>query len=65
MTMMFAPIRFAVSSSWLFIRKAPSPARATTLRSGWTSLAAIAPGTLMPIAANPLLMITVFGSYVW
>ena len=62
---MFVPIRRAVSSSWLFIRNAPSPTTATTLRSGWTSLAAIAPGMPMPIAANPLLMITVFGSYAW
>ena len=62
---MFAPIRFAVSSSWLFIRKPPSPHSATTLRSGWTSLAAIAPGRAMPIAAKPFEMITVFGSYAW
>jgi hypothetical protein len=55
----------AVSSSWLFIRKPPSPQSATTLRSGWTSLAAMAPGSEMPIAANPLEMITVFGSYAW
>ncbi len=55
-------MRLAVSSSWLFIRKAPSPASATTLRCGWTSFAAIAPGSAMPIAAKPLLMMTVFGS---
>ena len=61
-TVTFAPIRFAVSSSWLFMRKPPSPHNATTLRSGWTSLAAIAPGSEMPIAAKPFEMITVFGS---
>ena len=62
---MFAPIRFAVSSSWLFMRNPPSPHSATTLRSGWTSLAAIAPGMAMPMAAKPFEMITVFGSYAW
>ena len=41
---MFAPIRRAVSSSCEFIRNPPSPHSATTRRSGWTSLAAIAPG---------------------
>ena len=56
------PMRFAGSSSCEFIMNAPSPASATTRSSGWTSLAAIAPGTEMPIAANPLLITTVFGS---
>ena len=62
---MLAPIRRAVSSSCEFIRKPPSPHNATTRRSGWTSLAAIAPGSEMPIAAKPFEMITVFGSYAW
>src|SRR5437867_4490200 len=43
------PSRFAVSSSCTFIRKPPSPAKATTLRSGKSSFAAIAPGSAMPI----------------
>src|SRR3954447_21049720 len=34
------PRRTAVSSSWQFMRKPPSPLTVTTLRSGWTSFAA-------------------------
>ena len=52
----------------VFVHLVPAwqePGIATTLRCGWTSLAAIAPGTEIPIAAKPLLMITVFGSYAW
>jgi hypothetical protein len=48
------------SSSWLFIRKPPSPQSATTLRSGGP-----AGGDLDadPIGGEPFEMITVFGSY--
>ena len=56
------PIRFAVSSSWTFMRKPPSPAKAMTLRSGNTSFAAIAPGSAMPIEARPFETTTVFGT---
>ena len=54
--------RTAVSSSCTFIRKPPSPLTVTTLRSGWTSLAAIAVGSAMPIPARPLAISTVLGS---
>src|SRR2546422_8426574 len=36
-TTLFRSSRRAVSSSWTFMRKPPSPLTATTLRSGWTS----------------------------
>ena len=55
--------RTAVSSSWQFMRKPPSPLTVITLRSGWTSLAAIAVGSAIPIPASPLAMNTVFGSW--
>jgi len=35
----------AVASSWPVMRKSPSPAKQITVRSGCTSLAAIAAGT--------------------
>ena len=54
--------RMAVSSSWQFMRKPPSPFTVTTLRSGCTSLAAIAAGSAKPIPARPLAISTVFGS---
>ena len=54
--------RTAVSSSWQFMRKPPSPLTVTTLRSGCTSLAAIAVGSAIPMPARPLAMNTVFGS---
>ena len=57
-----APMRFAVSSSWTFMRNPPSPANAMTLRSGNTSFAAIAPGTAIPIDARPFETTTVFGT---
>jgi hypothetical protein len=44
------------------MRKPPSPFTVTTLRSGWTSLAAIAAGTAKPIPARPFAISTVFGS---
>ena len=57
-----SPSRLAVSSSWTFIRKPPSPEMVTTCRSrGSTSLAAIAAGTAKPIAAAPFEIRTVFG----
>ena len=56
------PSRFAVSSSWMFMRKPPSPENATTVRSGRTSFAAMAPGKAIPIGANPFATITVFGA---
>ena len=40
--------RTAVSSSWQFMRKPPSPFTVTTFRSGCTSLAAIAAGERSP-----------------
>src|SRR5439155_14585196 len=46
----------------MFIRRPPSPVTATTRRPGSASLAAIAPGSPMPMAANPLEIMTVFGS---
>ena len=55
------PSRTAVSSSWTFISKPPSPVTVTTRRSGRASFAAIAPGSPMPMAAKPLEMMTVFG----
>ena len=54
--------RIAVSSSWQFMRNPPSPLTVTTLRSGCTSLAAIAHGTAKPMPARPLAIITVLGS---
>ena len=54
--------RTAVSSSWTFMRKPPSPLTVTTLRSGCTSFAAIAVGSAMPMPASPLAMNTVSGS---
>ena len=54
--------RVAVSSSWKFMRKPPSPLTVTTRRSGCTSLAAIAHGSAKPMPARPLAMSTVFGS---
>jgi hypothetical protein len=54
--------RIAVSSSWQFMRNPPSPFTATTLRSGCTSLAAMAAGIANPIPASPLAISTVFGS---
>ena len=54
--------RTAVSSSWLFIMKPPSPVTTSTRRSGCTSLAAMAPGTEKPIDAKPLEMRQVRGS---
>src|SRR3954451_23728963 len=54
--------RTAVSSSWQFMRKPPSPLTVTTLRSGWTSFAAIAQGSAKPIPARPFAMSTVLGS---
>ena len=54
--------RIAVSSSWQFMRKPPSPLTVTTLRSGCTSLAAIAHGSAKPMPARPLAISTVFGS---
>ena len=56
------PRRVAVSISWTFIRKPPSPETVTARRSGWARAAAMAPGRPMPMVAKPLLMITVFGS---
>ena len=55
--------RTAVSSSWQFMRKPPSPLTVTTLRSGCTSLAATAHGIAKPMPARPLAIITVFGSW--
>ena len=40
-----ARCRIAVASSCPFIRKQPSPFHETTVRSGWSSFAAIAAGT--------------------
>src|SRR3954467_8092111 len=54
--------RTAVSSSCAFIRKPPSPLTVTTWRSGYTSLAAIAVGSAMPMPARPLAISTVLGS---
>ena len=54
--------RIAVSSSWQFMRKPPSPLTVTTLRSGWTSFAAIAAGIAKPMPARPFAISTVFGS---
>ena len=54
--------RTAVSSSWTFIRKPPSPLTVTTRRPGCTSLAAIAVGSAIPIPARPLAISTVLGS---
>ena len=54
-------MRTAVSSSCMFIIKPPSPVTASTRRSGYTSFAATAPGTAMPIAAKPLEIRHVFG----
>ena len=56
-------MRLAVSSSWKFMRKPPSPLTVITLRSGCTSLAAIAAGSAKPIPARPLAMMHVFGSW--
>jgi hypothetical protein len=56
------PIRTAVSSSWQFMRKPPSPFTVTTRRSGCTSFAATAAGTAKPIPASPFAIRTVFGS---
>src|ERR1700740_3485723 len=42
-----------ISSAMLFICMAPSPTNATTGRSGWANLAAIAYGTAAPIEARP------------
>src|SRR3954471_14031499 len=42
-----------MSSAMLFICMAPSPTSATTGRSGWANLAAIAYGTAAPIEASP------------
>src|SRR5947207_1754191 len=42
-----------ISSAMLFICMAPSPTSATTGRSGWANLAAIAYGTAAPIEARP------------
>ena len=44
------------------MRKPPSPLTVTTLRSGWTSWAAIAVGSAMPMPARPLAISTVSGS---
>ena len=57
------PSRVAVSSSWQFMRKPPSPLTVTTLRSGCTSLAAIAHGSAKPMPARPLAISTVLGSW--
>ena len=55
------PTRTAVSSSCTFIRKPPSPQAARTRRLGYSSLAPIAPGSAIPMLANPLEMMQVFG----
>ncbi|MGY4379024.1 hypothetical protein ACVWZ3_006663 [Bradyrhizobium sp. i1.3.6] len=39
----------AVANSWPFIRKQPSPAKATTTRSGYCRFASTAAGTPYPI----------------
>jgi len=57
------PSLLAVSSSWTFIIKPPSPTAATTFFSGRTRFAAIAPGKAKPMEAKPLELITVLGSY--
>ena len=55
------PIRRAVSISCEFIMKPASPVTATAGRSGKASLAAMAPGTPIPIAAKPLEMMHELG----
>ena len=54
-------MRTAVSSSCEFIMKPPSPQMAMTLRSGWTSLAAMAEGSPAPMVASALSSNTVLG----
>jgi hypothetical protein len=49
MTTIARPCCTEVASSCPVIRKQPSPANATTGRSGWASLAAIAAGTPSPM----------------
>ena len=55
-------IRTAVSSSWEFIMKPPSPQSATHWRDGSITLAAIAAGRPAPIVARALSSSTVLGS---
>ena len=58
------PSRRAVSISCEFMRKAPSPTAASTLRPGTASDAAMAPGTAKPIVESPLEIRHVLGSKV-
>ncbi len=51
---MWAPSRTAVSTSATLIRNAPSPIAATTLRCGYSSFAASAPGSEKAMVARPL-----------
>ena len=51
-TTIAAPYWTAVASSWPLIRKSPSPERQTTVRSGWSSFAAIAAGIAVPHRAG-------------
>ena len=63
-TTMLVPRRTAVSRSWMFIMTPPSPQMASARRSGYASLAPIAPGSANPMEQKPLEMSTVLGSSV-
>ena len=56
---------YAIRSYYEFIRKPASPVTVSAVRSGKASLAAIAPGTPIPIAANPFEMMQVLGRSAW
>ena len=54
--------RRAVSISWLFMRKAPSPVATSTLAPGRAILAPMAPGTVQAMVDRPLEIRQVLGA---